>query len=131
MIKTHSPFEEIILVHMKSATHYSLLFADSEATTFSWKKFCSAKHDEKRSTHYSSWTAVFAYVCSNWKYPWMRHKKYLFVFVKRPPTLVNTFPKKVFHKALTNHDKSHFMHCSHFARVSSVRSFLSLLANSV
>ncbi len=35
MIKTRSFCEKIILVHIKLATHYSSLFADSEETTFS------------------------------------------------------------------------------------------------
>ncbi len=40
--------------HLKRATRYSLLYTNNDETTFSRKKTYFAKHDEKRSTHYSS-----------------------------------------------------------------------------
>ncbi len=52
----------------KPATHYSSLFANNDKTTFSLKKLSFEKRDEKRSTHCSSQTQVFANVCRNGKY---------------------------------------------------------------
>ncbi len=94
------------------------------------KKMSFVKRDEKRSTQYLSWAAVFANVCSNWKYPWIRRKKFV-VFVKRLPTPQTHFTKKRFTKCsriMTNHSLhtirvSHefhpfvlFHHCSHLVR---------------
>ncbi len=53
---------------LKPAAHCSSLFANNDKTTFSRKKLSFAKRNEKRSTHYSSYTPVFANVCRNRKY---------------------------------------------------------------
>ncbi len=63
----------------KPTTYYSSLFANDDETTFSRKKLSFTKCEEKRSTHYSSWTTVFTNVCSDWKYG----EKFFEFFTKR------------------------------------------------
>ncbi len=87
-----------------------------------WWNYFFATREKKRSTHYSSWTAVFTNVCSNWKY---REKSSL-NSLKKPPTLANVLCKTLTN--LTNHSL-HIIRVSHefcpFVPISS------LFANSV
>ncbi len=105
---TWLPFLSLLhSIHHCSQTMTKLLFCK--------KTLSFAKHDEKRSTHYSWQTAVFANVCSNWKYG---EKSSLRLSKDRLP-LVNAFCEKVFHETLTNHDESLSTHYWCFVAVSS------------
>ncbi len=87
--------EDMMGSFVKPVTHHLSLCANNDNITFLRKKLGFATCDEKRSTHYLSQTPVFANVCSNRKY-----EKKFFEFVKKPPTLANTFHKILFRKTL-------------------------------
>ncbi len=74
-----------------------------------------------QSTYCSLSTAVFTNMNFVQKYSLLQQKK-CFVFVKELPPLANAFCEKVFHKTLTNHDKSpstHHLHiCTKFVILS-------------
>ncbi len=124
----HRVLQFVILVNRKPDQYQNNILRPLYATChclrtmtrllFCRKKLSFAKCDEKRSTHYLSWTTVFTNVCSNRKY----NEKKFFKFVRKLPTTVNAFCES-FSRNAHKFNESLFTHYSCFAQNSCVHSF--------